>query len=130
VIYIIGHSRGRGFVASWRIASLLGIDREVLLRDIVWVDLFDHAGVPPSRYVDLVDRAATPNDAIILLSRDVAKQYGMDLLGPLAVARRHGGMGATVMTLPDPSKLNPWWNRRDHVTMASEMLRKVWSEHL
>jgi hypothetical protein len=130
VIYIIGHSLSRGYVASWRLSVLLGIEREILLRDITWVDLFDHTGIPPSRYVDLVDRASTPDDAIVLIGRDVAKRYGMDTLGPLAVARRHGGMGSTVVTIPDPSKLNHWWNRRDHTARAAELLQKVWSEHL
>jgi uracil-DNA glycosylase len=111
------------------LAQLIGVDEDTFIRGIVWISLFDHSGSDPAKYVEMVDRASSPSDAIILVGRRVARVYGMESLGPLAVVRRHGGMGSTVVSVPSPSSLNRWWNSRDHQLMAARTLRKIWSEH-
>lgn len=131
MIYVIGGSlaSAQGRAASSRIAHLIGIDEAAFIRGIVWVSLFDHSGSDPAKYVEMVDRASSPSDAIILIGRRVARVYGMETLGPLAAVRRHGGMGSTVVAVPHPSPLNRWWNNKANVTMASLTLKRIWSEH-
>jgi hypothetical protein len=131
VIYVMGGSlaSAQGHAASSRLAQLIGIDEDAFIRGIVWISLFDHSGSDPAKYVEMVDRASTPADAILLVGRRVARVYGMETLGPLAVVRRHGGMGSTVVAIPHPSSLNRWWNSRDHQLSAAHTLRQIWNEH-
>ena len=131
MIYVIGESLGGGigYTSSHRMADLLGVERATFMRNVVWINLYDQPGCEPGAYIDMIDRASTPDDAIVLLGKKVAKEYGVDTLGPLASVRRHGGMGSTVVAFPHPSGLNRWWNRTDHVTMATETLQRIWKEH-
>lgn len=128
MIYVIGASATQSYVVTTKMADLIGIDHETFVRDTLWVNLFNPPG-DPSKYIDMVDRASTPDDAIVLIGKDVAKLYGMETLGPLAVARRHGGMGSTVVGFPNPFGPNRWWNKRDNVLRATETLQQIWSEH-
>lgn len=131
MIYVIGESLGggQGYTSSHRMSDLLHVSHEAFMREVVWINLYDQPNTDPGKYVEMVDRASTPEDAIVLLGRRVAKEYGMEMLGPLSVARRHGGMGSTVVAFPHPSGLNRWWNRKDHVQMATETLQRIWREH-
>lgn len=132
MIYVVGEQTGlggSGYVASQRIAELIGVDRGVFMHAIVWVNLFDSAASDPAKYIAMIDRASSPEDAIVLLGRAVAKEYGMESLGPLAAVRRHGGMGATVVAFPAPSSVNRWWTKSTNVALAADVLKRVWSDH-
>lgn len=132
MIYVIGESlgSGSGYTTSHRMADLIGVEREAFMREIVWINLYDQPGCDPRKYVAMIDRASTPDDAIILLGRRVAKDYGVEHFPPLTVVRRHGGMGSTVVAFPHPSGINRWWNRRANVQMATVTLKQIWREHL
>lgn len=128
MIYVISENSLHAFVAATRMADLLAIERNDFMKEVVWITLLQ-PGSDPHKYIEMIDRASTPEDAIVLIGRTVARHYGMETLGPLAAARRHGGMGSTVVSFPDPVGPNRWWNKADNIKKASLTMQRVWADH-
>jgi hypothetical protein len=132
VIWVVGEERGRSDGqpgpgdSSARLASLCGVTQEQFLKAVAWINLFDHPGTDPVRYVRMVEKAAEPFDAIVMLGKRVQAAFLLDHLNPLESVERNGGIGPMLLALPHPSGRNRWYNDPDHVADASIVMRRVW----
>lgn len=107
-----------------RLAALLGVDRDEMMRRVLWLNLFEYPGTTPELYVRMVEESIDKGDSVLLLGRRVQRAFGLALPSPMTVISRSSG--AKIVSVPHPSGLNRWWNDPDHVEDATMILRAVW----
>lgn len=127
MIYVVGEDLGSlsAHGTAARLARLCGVPEAELLARVAWLNLF--ATPTPAALVGLVERAAGPGDAVVLMGRRVARAWGLGDLPPLGEVRR--AHGTLVLLLPHPSGRNRWWNDPARLEAGREAMRRVWLGH-
>lgn len=125
MIYVVGESLGRGGTRA-HLARLVGLSESEMMTSLVWLNLWDHPGTDPRRYVALVETAAAPGDAVLLLGRRVVRAFGLEDLRPLGSVSRSAGIGPIIVAVPHPSGRNRWYNDPANAADAEDVLRSVW----
>lgn len=125
MIYVVGERLGTGR-SRGKLAALIGVPETTMMEHVVWINLWDYPGGRPDLYATAIERAALPEDSIILLGREVAAQFALDGRAPLTLIERNGGIGPAILLLPHPSGLNRWYNDEGQESAARDALHRLW----
>jgi hypothetical protein len=127
MIVVVGEALGtsRGRSTSEHLASLLGIDHDEMMPQLVWINLFDHPQTRIDRLVEVIKEAFSPKDIVLLLGRRVQRAFGFEVLKPLD-RYWDSEWSPRFMMVPHPSGRNRWYNDPVNRAQACVELRVMW----